>query len=262
MIRLCLAAWLCAAPSIGPKAPAARPTRNQTPKPSTADADFWKAHIPTIGLDGGGSVDAPPFRWEIRNVLSSVEMPGAVEADGIPVKLEQLVVRGKVADVLGEVLDSFRRQGLYVQPLDQQLTLTAHEQVTALDPARFISYSALARQVDGETCSLILGEANVGAGASRLALGTDFAPRFPGGSEPTRTHGEGLDTLSYEVRAPEAEVVKFYDETLGAAGYQQPQPNVFQREREEIRLRTRRTQGITSVLLSRRPPPPDFSPAP
>src|SRR6185436_1201795 len=96
-----------------------------------------------------------------------VDIPGVQEANGIPVKLHQVRIKGDLRDVVEDVAQDFAKQGLYMQPVLKQPQLTSQTQVTALDPNRFISYTALIQpEKKSGTCLVVLGEANIGLAAA------------------------------------------------------------------------------------------------
>lgn len=216
------------------------------------------AATPAFAADAGEEAQQLPFRWEVQNLVEEIDIPDVIMADGIPVKLKQVVVKGKLEDVMRGFVDSFLRQKLYVQPPDQQQVLSAHAQLTGLDTDRFISYSVLAQQASPELCSVVLGEANVGLGVALKSANADaqnFAPLFPGATDVVRTQSEGMRSITFAAPGTVAEVKAFYDEVLGKAGYKQSKPGRFRKNQEELNVVVASQKGVTSVLLSSRPLP-------
>jgi hypothetical protein len=207
-----------------------------------------------------GAPDAgllPAFKWDLGlPVESVVDVPDVTIVDGIPVKFRQVVVRGTYDDVLRAVLINFEKGGLYVQPVEEQLKVKNHDTLTGLDYARGISYTVMAKPVDEKRVSLILGEANVGAREKLKKLQRqDFAPIFPGSSEPVMSTGEGFRTMAYETKAAAAEVRAFYDEQLKTAGFKKTGETAWQRGGEELRVVVKVSGGRTAVVVSQRVAP-------
>jgi hypothetical protein len=202
----------------------------------------------------------PPFQWKLSNVLNEIDIDGLQMANDVPVKLHGVVVKGRGADVMTELIAHFERSGLFMVPPDQQQQLTRQVQVTALDSTRAISYTAILDPRPDGTCMVMLGEANLGL-ASRTALArkeqnqqlTYFAPLMPNATAPFRSDVERMHTVSYSVTATEAEVKKFYQEQLKQRGYTEPEANLFRKNDEEIEVTTKRGKSGVDVLLIQRP---------
>ena len=213
-------------------------------------ADALQKYLP----DGGRAMN-PPFRWAMRNVVEDIDIPGVQESNGVPVKLHAVRVKNDLRGVLEEIVGSFEKQGLYIQPVDQQQQFTAETAVTALDVDRFISYTAIIRCERNGICSVVLGEANVGLAAAmrqfNKAKGT-FAPVPPNATGMVTTSAEGMSSLAYSVPMGEAEVKKWYAAELPKLGFKALPDHRYKRGTEVVTVSTRRHEGTVTVLLIRR----------
>jgi hypothetical protein len=246
------------------------PAKEPAPKKAAADGGVRQSIearqlaelerlLPPGGLDAGPMLPPRPlFVWDIPNVESVIEVPDLVWIDTIPVKLKQVIVKGKMEDVLRGIYDSFVRAGLYVQDPRKQPTLSHHEQLTGLDPVRFISYTVMAQPVDDKRVNLILGEANVGFGAAMAKKPRDqFAPAYPGATGLVTSTSEGLRTMTYSAPGTEAQVRDFYAKELPRAGYKLVEGGVFRGAADELRIQVKTEAGKSTVLVSQRPLPKD-----
>jgi hypothetical protein len=198
-----------------------------------------------------------PFKWDLGlPVESVVDVPDVTVVDNIPVKFRQVVVRGVYSDVLRAVVGNFEKAGLYIQSADQQAKVAGQDTLTALDYTRYISYTVMAKPLDDKRVSLILGEANIGAREALKKLGRrDFAPIFPGATEPLMSTGEGFRTMTYDTKAGAAEVRAFYDAQLKGAGFKKTSETAWQRGAEELRVVVQTRGGATTVMVSQRAAP-------
>ncbi len=200
----------------------------------------------------------PPFRWKLSNILRESPIDGIQMVNDVPVKLHSVTVKGRLADVVEEIYLHFVRSGLYMEPINKQDQPLRQVQVTALDSERAISYTAMVDAMVDGTCMVVLGEANIGEGrkaelfrqSQNLPEKTDFAPLMPQALGPTRVSIEGMKTLSFQVKATEADARKFYREQLKTRGYTPADGDVFQKKTEEILLSMTRDKELLNVLLT------------
>jgi hypothetical protein len=200
-----------------------------------------------------------PFRWKLSNIVRETPIDGIQMVNDTPVKLHAVVVRGRLEDVVDEIYVHFLRSGLFMVPLAKQDQPLRQLQVTALDQTRAISYTAMVDGLADGTCMVMLGEANIAestqAGLMRKAQKLpvrDFAPMMPAATSPTRVSIEGMKTLSYQVKESEAGARKFYQAELKKLGYAEVEPDLFQKDREEIQLTFNRVKDVLNVLLTSR----------
>lgn len=211
-----------------------------------------------VAQHSGGKPVRLPFRWEIPNVLNTVDVPGTTVVDGIPVRLRVVTVRGKAADIADQVVESFARQGLFV-PAGAEFSEGLREwQITGYDPNSHTSYSVLFRPHGRDLFSLVLGQADLGAARKDSPQAGDIAPLFPSATDVVRTHTEGLDSLGYFVEATEREVKDFYQQTLAARKYVEAEPGVFRKDRVQLRVSTLVHSSRRYVLVTRSAAPVDL----
>lgn len=211
--------------------------------------------VPMSYVDGGAS--PKPFVWELPpKVVSRVDMPGITWSMGVPVKMEAVTVEGKIEDAMRFMVDSFVRQGLYIDSKQLQGPM-----VTGLDPLTMIAYTALFQPSAPGFVSIILGETNTAA-ARKLGSG-DIVPLFPGGKEALRSSTEGVDTLIYAVPgASEDKVGVFYRDILPKDGFvaDTKEPLTFTKQGMQVSIRLLSKDAKVSVMVTRRRAPPPVQP--
>jgi hypothetical protein len=164
----------------------------------------------------------PVFQWRLKNVVDSIEMPGLQESNGVPVKLHNLQVKSNLMDIVADLLEQFQTQGLYMRDFRDQEQQLAQTQVTAYDPYRQISYTALIECRKSSPCTVILGEANIGLGLANEkahAAKEDFAPLPPNATSVQRSRTENYESIVFSTPASPAATRKFYNEELPRQGY-------------------------------------------
>lgn len=265
MLGLVIAAQLLAAapPKAAPPAKPSAPPK--TSRPMTAEEEeaeamkVWESKAAKeLPMFDAGSL-GPAFKWKLSNVMREIPVDGIQMVNDTPVKLHGVVVKGRLADVLEEIYKHFVQSGLYVQPLNQQDQMFRQVQITALDGFRAISYTAMVDALPDGTCTVMLGEANIGE-STRTSLyrkmhnlpDQDFAPMMPNAISPTRVRIEGMKTLSFQVSASQADAQKFYEQELKKLGYVAGGNDFFQRDTDEIQITYHRDGPRLGVLLTLR----------
>lgn len=199
---------------------------------------------------GAASAGPPAFTWDVPRVLESVEMPGVMRADGIPVKLRSVKSAEKPQVILQHLVDRFEAAGFYIPPDKHRTQWLAEPQLTALDTERLISYTfALQPNPDGTT-TVVLGEANLGMARRERAA---FAPVFPGGTDLMQSEMEGARTMTYLAAAAPEKVRDFYLAELRGAGFTEVSSGTWRRAGEELRVSVRPVKaGRVAVIVLRR----------
>jgi hypothetical protein len=173
----------------------------------------------------------PEFRWQLSRLIGDIETAGVVWADGMPVKMHAVRVKGSAESVRDEVLASFKVQGLYV-PAEQPQPV-GQLQVTAVDGRFLIAYTALISPA-GETCTVVLTETNVALGltAPRKDVGV---PLFPGAQSVMVSRSEDFEQVSFETGGAKPEEIEaFYAQVLTGSGYRLIEPRTWQGPRDRI----------------------------
>ncbi|WP_223639558.1 hypothetical protein [Corallococcus sp. EGB] len=196
------------------------------------------------------------FTWDIPKTVSVVDVPGQVDANGVPVKLLAVRSKEKAQVILQSVVDRFESWGFMVPEAYRQPQLLREPMVTGLDTRNFISYTAILQVNPDGTTTVFLGQANLGEAKAPKPAGL---PVFPGGAGVLTAETEGSRTVSYSVTGKTvADVEAFYREALTKAGYKEIQPRVFKSSTEEVALNLGVTKdGPVAVRLVRRAAAPD-----
>ncbi len=181
------------------------------------------------------------FRWEHpAAIVQEIDIPGEVRANGVPVALHALVVRGAPAQLGDFYRRSFINQGLYVaagQNLEQG--------VTGYDDLNRRSYTVILQKKEDGLCTVVLGQADL----RPLPASGDEPPRMPGAKGLVRSAQEGMSLWTYEIKATEAEVDDFYRSTLLPAGWREEEPRQFRRGTQLLKLRLLAVDGKRVVQL-------------
>jgi hypothetical protein len=213
-----------------------------------------EAYYAQIADAGPPEPPPPPFQWRLRNVVGSIEIPGVQEANNVPVKLQSLQVKSNLQDILYDLIDQFRSQGLYMREfLDQEQPL-AQTQITAYDTFRRISYTAIIECLSDRPCTVMLGEANVGMAARsvrELAARSDFVPLPSYAVGVQRSKTESYQTLAFRFPGPQDGVRAFYRETLDRLGYREEKRDQWVRPRDKVQLVFKIIDGSNFVMLTR-----------
>ncbi len=201
------------------------------------------------------------FTWDIPKTVSVVDVPGQVDANGVPVKLLAVRSKEKAQTILQSVVDRFLSWGFVVPEAYKQPQLLREPMVTGLDTRNFISYTAILQVNPDGTTTVFLGEANLGAAKAPKPAGL---PVIPGGAGVLTSETEGARTVSFSVAGKTvSDVEAFYRETFTQAGYKEIQPRVFKSSTEEISLNLAVTkESQVAVRLVRRATTPDDDGAP
>jgi hypothetical protein len=206
---------------------------------------------------------APMYRWKVPQQLDYVRSVGVQVTNGVPMVLEMARSSMPVDLLIQHYMDDFQAAGLFIPPLDFQVSPRAEPRLTALDPTRLVAFTVIFQPNPDRTTTLYLGTADMKQYRPPGGASLEWAPLMPGAQKLMRTDLEGLQSAVYAVRAPEAEVLAFYRQALGPQGYTEVEPGVFQREGEELHVFSApMDDGGRSVSLTRKVGGAGRAPAP
>jgi hypothetical protein len=194
------------------------------------------------------ALGAAPFEWRLPPALAVVDVPVAIEANGVPVRLHAALVEGRIEDLAPKLARDFVAAGLYLAPVAPE-----DRHLTALDPQRLVSYTIAFEQTTKTRVTLVWGEAAL----SKLLESNQSSqlPVFPGARGVLRTSAEGLRTVWFVSDASESEVAGFYRATLGSAGWSEKSAGTFQRaDGAQVSIRVKGHQ-VLLVETKARPGP-------
>ena len=153
----------------------------------------------------------------LPDVISTVPVAGEMSSMGVPVMAR--AVRTKLKPQMAQrwIVGSFRRNNLYIPPANGQYQLQGAPQLTGYDPVARRTYTAIFKEnADGST-TLICGTADVSR--DDWATARASLPVLPAALQVLESRLEGALSVSYQVKASEAEVRSFYGEVLGSSGW-------------------------------------------
>ncbi len=206
--------------------------------------------------DAGTSVK-PPFRWNVPQVVESVPVSGELRSMGIPVRAHAFKSKADETTLMLDLVKAFKQQGLWIPPHSAQFHMPGINSLTAIDDTRMITYTVIfLPQSDGT--NVIIGEADHTRATKEGE--PDFAPVMPGAQAVTRSSSEGLEQMTYSVKAKRADAESFYREVLTRAGYRELEAGVFGRSSDSIRILLAEEEGadlaVAVIRQLRAAPPP------
>jgi hypothetical protein len=182
---------------------------------------------------GEASAQRLPFTWDVPKVIETIEVPGTMKANGIPVKLRSVKSAERPEVILQHMVDRFEQWGFYIPAKRSQWF--QEPQLTALDTERLISYTFIIQTNPDGSTTVVLGEANLGLWQKDLST---IAPVFPGAREVMNNDLEVARTLSYQVPAPNStpDVEGFYRGLLTKEGYTEAEPHIYRKGTDEMQV--------------------------
>jgi hypothetical protein len=214
---------------------------------------MMRALVVALGVVlGAGSAEAQqlPFTWDVPKIIETVEVPGIMRADGIPVKLRSVKSAERPEVILQHLVDRFQAWGFYIPSKRSQWL--KEPQLTALDTERLISYTFVIQPSPDGSTTVLLGEANLGRWEKTVAV---IAPVYPEAVDVMNTDVEVARTLSYRVPALKStpDITGFYRQQLTKAGYTETEPNTYRKGSEELLVTVSPPKGgHMSVMVVRR----------
>lgn len=192
------------------------------------------------------------FTWDVPQAIETIEVPGTVEGQGVPMKLHAVKSKASVPDLMAHFRRAFAAAQLYVPPDDHITQVTGNPLLTALDPATKVNFTVIFQPNPDGTTTVILAEAHLAE--RRPPAGQFFAPVFPGGEAPVQSRvAEGVQALTYATRASEKDVLKFYRDALKPSGYEEVAAKKFKRGGDELTVHyeVRPGEAARVVVLGR-----------
>ncbi len=206
------------------------------------------AGVPDAGPTG---VSPSKFRFEVPGALDEADVPGMLQANGLPLKLRAVRSKLSLRELTDHFTATFEKAGLYLPPAEDLTAPGPH--VTGYDPKKHISYTALFQPNTDGTVTVILSEVYVHARQEPAP----FVPVFPGASAPLDTQAEGSKSLQYTTGAPAKDVTAFYRDVMGKTGCREEEPLSFRCGLKLNRVWVRERPGQpTSVTVQQTEAPP------
>ena len=115
------------------------------------------------------------------------------------------------------IVGSFRRHDLYIPPANGQYQLQGAPQVTGYDPVAHRTYTAVFKENDDGSTTMICGTADLSR--ADWAEARSALPVMPAAKQVLESRLEGALSVSYVAPASEADVRSFYAEVLGSNGW-------------------------------------------
>jgi hypothetical protein len=215
------------------------------------------SRLAAVLLVVGGAAWADGFTWTVPEVVSSIDVPGTQLVDGIPTRIVKVYhSRWPLEELAMYFAKEFDKAGFFIDSGRHTPRVAGGMVVTALDPKTLVSYTAILKPETGKGRTMVIaGEAKIQPWVDahgHIPPGPDFAPLFPRAENVARTRVEGLNLLTFSVRAKAEEVQAFYADSLGREGFAHPEPDTFLLGKRRIVLRVRPTAGTAgrvSILL-------------
>jgi hypothetical protein len=201
---------------------------------------------PTASTTAAAAARPTPRVWDVPRPIEAIDVPQRVEAGGMPVTMHAVRSKASAGELHRYFLEQFIAAGLFVSPKVQQLS--AHPQVTGLDPQTRIAYTIFLQENPDRTTTAIFTETYT-AEQKRPPTEGRFAPVMPGSTGLVVSRTEGAETLSYRAKATVEQARAFYAEVLGRDGYSQPLPMQFERQIDVLTVHARPVGDQVSVSV-------------
>jgi hypothetical protein len=199
---------------------------------------------------GEAAAQRLPFSWDVPKVIETVEVPGIMRADGIPVKLRSVKSAERPEVILQHLVDRFEAAGFFIP--NKRSQWLKEPQLTALDTERLISYTFVIQPNPDGSTTVVLGEANLALWEQEVLT---IAPVHPDAVDVMNTDVEVARTLSYRVPASRStpDITGFYRKQLAQLGYAETEPNVYRKGPEELLVTVSPPKGgFMAVTVVRR----------
>ena len=199
---------------------------------------------PGVLPDGGLVLSLPPlpFTWELPpKTMHEVPIDGTTYVVGVPVRMRYLMVKDKPREIGRHFLESFKRQGLFVdagQDLERMFT--------GVDPQSFMTYTVVLQPNGPEHTTVILGEAKP---LEKKAPQPGGLPLPPSARGVLPVQFEGYTLLSFTIPDPLEGVKAFYALELPRRGYQPKSETEWFKPGEQLEVTIAPVQGKTKVVL-------------
>lgn len=199
---------------------------------------------------GEAAAQKLPFSWDVPKVIETVEVPGIMRADGIPVKLRSVKSAERPEVILQHLVDRFELAGFFIP--NKRSQWLKEPQLTALDTERLISYTFIIQPNPDGSTTVVLGEANLGLAERQVET---IAPVHPDAEDVMNTDVEVARTLAYRVPASKStpDITGFYRKQLLPLGYTETEPNTYRKGSEELLVTVSPPKGgFMAVTVVRR----------
>jgi len=246
-MRIRWALWLglaLAVPAHAQSRKAAPPAPGTTAAPPEQLPEWAQGTVPSG--DPAARPLLPRFVWDLPEVIGVIDMPGEQVAMGTPVKLRAVHSRSSLSEAYEYMMRAFERGGLYVAPPGTLNIPLSDPVLTGLDGTRLFAYTVIFKANPDGTTTLILGESDLGR---RQKTQRFFAPLPPDARSPMQTQVEGMRTLVYTTAERPEQVLGFYRQALGAAGFEEIEPRLFRKGQTLWKVRASREDGRTQVTV-------------
>lgn len=193
----------------------------------------------------------PPYQWRVPALVQWVDSAGVQVTDGVPMELRMALSNMPVESLIQHFANEFEAAGLYIPEDAAQESPYPTPRLTAFDPFRSIAYTVIFQPTSAKTTTLYLATADMGNYRPPGEAGLEWAPLMPGAKKLLRSQLETSLTAVYTAPATEVEVLAFYREKLVPLGYAEPEPGLFMRGGESIRVSSAPQDGERAIYLVR-----------
>lgn len=185
----------------------------------------------------------PPYKWRVPALVQWVDSAGVQVTDGVPMELRMAQSNMPVESLIQHFANEFEAAGLFIPPEEFQQSPYVTPRLTAFDPFRNVAYTVIFQPTSAKTTTLYLATADMGNYRPPGEAGLDWAPLMPGAKKLLRSQLESSLTAIYTAPATEVEVRAFYREKLLPLGYVEPEPGLFMRGGESLRVSSAPEEG-------------------
>lgn len=196
----------------------------------------WLWVVLALAADAGAS---RVFEWDVPKLVANARIgSGRLEAQGLPLDMHVVRSQWKANELAVHYARRFMEAGFFIPPGQKPFPGSTLRRLTALDPVSMWSYTIVFYAEEDGTTTMVLGAADLGH-RRPVAVERFPAPVFPGATRPATFELEAAHALTFSTEASEAELMSFYRQTLGGAGWKEPVPGTFVRNGRSIRVLAR-----------------------
>ena len=157
--------------------------------------------------------------WPELKAVDEVDVPGMSIVDGREVHLHALRVKGSVEDLFGQYYRAFQRAGFFLPPQQKLSQLSKLEVgLAALDIAGEHSYVVIL-QPNGRRNDTTVVLGTIDLSRPLVPDAVDGIPVPPATRALVRASSEGGDVVHFEVSSSAEQLLAFYRDALGRAGF-------------------------------------------
>ncbi len=198
------------------------------------------------------AMPAAAFDWNVPQLLAWAEVgQSKMSVNGVPLKVFIARSKLKPAEVMKHYAARFGEAGFYNPPKVRLPGLELPHMV-ALDTQTLWSYLIYVWPEPDGTTSMVLGASDQAARKRQGPVNSPY-PVFPGATHVLVTDVEVAKAISFSATTTEPELLAFYRQVLGSAGFKERAQGTFVKAGRQLRLVSKARAGQVEAVLIEEP---------